>query len=120
MTLQSDYKYKAYVHQVLDGDTFDAFVLLADYGFNRYEVAIERFRLLGINTWEIRGNNKDKGLLAKTRTEHFLLHRWITLESHKTEKYGRWLASVNVVSDTGTTILLSDLLIIEGHGIKMV
>lgn len=92
---KTDYKYEAFCFRVIDGDTFEAFVLLQDYGFRKYEMAKERFRLAEIDTWEMHGDQKPKGLSAKARTEELILHKWINLETKKDPgKYGRWIVKV--------------------------
>ncbi len=112
------YSYDAYVYNVVDGDTFDCFVILEDYGFRRYEMTIERFRLLGCNAWEVRGPEREKGLLAKTRVEELILHKWVPIETKKKPgKYGRWLAEVLVpeLAKERERNRLHEILIDEGH-----
>lgn len=114
--LITDYNYDAYIYNVVDGDTFDAFVLLADLGFRKYEMAIERFRLKGIDVWEkvaVGGDQEHKklGLEAKARVEELILHQWVKIKSSKDPgKYGRWLAEVIVNEED-----LTDILIREGY-----
>jgi len=89
------YQYRAFVSNVVDGDTIDAFVILQDYGFRKYEMAIERFRLANIDTWEVRGEEREKGLAAKARVEDLILNEWVTITSEKRPgKYGRWLGTI--------------------------
>jgi len=114
--LTSDFRYSAYVEQVIDGDTFKAHVILADKGFYYYDMAILKFRLKDIDTWEkfaIKGDqeHKAKGLLAKEKAKELIEHRWVVLESHKAGKYGRWLAVVEVEEG----VFLAELLRQDGH-----
>jgi endonuclease YncB( thermonuclease family) len=92
------YNYKAKCTAVIDGDTIDADV---DLGFDVWIKT--RFRLLGIDTPETYGVKKDSaeyaaGMLAKARTTELLLNKEIVLvtEKDRTEKYGRYLATVYV------------------------
>jgi len=96
--IQSDYRYKCLVYRAVDGDTFDACVITADFGlFNRMTSWV-RLRLLDIDTWEKRGDNKDKGKAAQYNAWQLfqgdcqvnLCH--LLTEKDKTGKYGRWLA----------------------------
>lgn len=80
------YDYKATVVRVVDGDTID---LLVHLGFN---VTIkERFRLAGIDTPE-RGAS---GWAGATKRLTELVAGGITrISTQKTDKYGRWLATL--------------------------
>lgn len=90
------YKYRAKVHRVVDGDTVD---LIVDLGF--YIEHYIRARLLNVDTPE-RGEdefatatNMLKVLLAdKTDAEGYII-----ISVYKTEKYGRWLISVEGVNE---------------------
>ena len=88
--------YRAKLIRCVDGDTFDAEV---DLGFNTF--ARIRFRLLDIDTPE-RGQ---PGFHEATRELNQLIRAvqsdndgWFVIESHKTGKYGRWLARLPGVS----------------------
>ena len=88
-----DYTYRAEVVKVIDGDTIDVRI---DVGFNTH--IFKRLRLLGIDTWEIRGAEKEKGYKAKD----FVLSRlkvsrnmvYVKTEMDGKGKYGRVLAWV--------------------------
>ena len=81
--------------RVYDGDTILDLVL--DLGFGiRIEI---KTRLLGIDTPEVRGPEKPKGLESKLFLGHALeqafLSETLVIESHnKTGKFGRWLITV--------------------------
>jgi len=85
------YTYKADLIRVIDGDTFD---FLVELGFN-IQTKI-RVRLLGLNTPEIRGPDRDFGLRIKAVAEEWFLESdgICTIETKKTGKYGRWLATI--------------------------
>lgn len=92
--VKTEYIYNAVVTNVVDGDTIDAEV---DLGFRMY--AKLRFRLAFINTPEV--NSKDpvlnqKAQEAKDYLSKNVLGQKVTIESHKSDKYGRWLAVVYV------------------------
>jgi micrococcal nuclease len=81
---------------VHDGGSFRAIV---DVGFRMY--AEQAFRLAGINSPELYGVTHD----AATTSKFFLKNRMqnaldtrtdVIVHSHKTEKYGRWLADIYI------------------------
>jgi len=88
------YEYIAKVEKVVDGDTIDVSI---DLGFKIFKKA--RLRLLGIDTPEIHGVPKDSeeyraGMKAKEWLEDKLLYKIVVVRTHKTGKYGRYLAKV--------------------------
>ena len=105
------YQYKAKLIRVIDGDTVD---LNVDLGF---KVFMEiRFRLKGIDTPEIRGSEKEAGLVAKKFIVEVLtagdINKDITVTSEKTGKFGRWLGTI-FVGD----INVNELMINQGHAV---
>ena len=103
------YRYKIEVLRVVDGDTLDVRV---DLGFRVFTV--QRIRLAGIDAWEKRGAERDKGraamraLIAKLQAGEPL-----TLASEKTGKFGRWIGTIE--SAGGESI--NDWLVSNGHAI---
>lgn len=88
-----DYRYKAVVRSVYDGDTIRVDI---DLGFNTW-IRNTSLRLYGINTPEIRGDERDAGLISKAYVEERLpVGKEIVIESFKdrTGKYGRYLATI--------------------------
>ncbi|WP_170291947.1 thermonuclease family protein [Heliobacterium mobile] len=85
-----NYTYNATVTRVIDGDTFDADV---DLGFN--VIIKERFRLYGLNAPEIHGEEKGRGERARQWLAGQIEGKFVTVNSVRKEKYGRWLAVVN-------------------------
>ena len=83
--------YKGVVVNVVDGDTVDIFV---DVGFR--QSFTDRFRLFGINTPEIRGPEREKGLVSKKWLKDRVLGKEVVIDSHKDTrgKFGRWLADI--------------------------
>lgn len=106
--------YDAVAYNIVDGDTFDA---KAYVGFS---ITInKRFRVLGIDTWEIRTTNleeKRKGYLAKARAEELLLNKIVTLwipKASESGSFGRHLAFIKLADGTDYHILMYN----EGHGV---
>ena len=94
------YTYKAIITNVVDGDTYDADI---DLGFHIH--IHERIRVLGLDTPECRGEEKELGRICKEYAEHMLLNQKILLRSEKEIKepkqdsFGRWLCRVFLDSD---------------------
>lgn len=111
-TLTPDFLYPAEVERVIDGDTIVVDLYLGlDVVLND-----QVLRLYGIDAWEVRGEEREKGLLAK----EFLitaLCTWQVLIEIRPEwgrngrgKYGRWLAVVFV---EGANV--NNLMVGQGH-----
>ena len=85
-----NYIYKATVLKVVDGDTFD---LLIDLG---YHVFIEkRIRLDGVDTPEVRGEEKTEGLISKAAVEELIGGKQVKVISvRERDKYGRNIARI--------------------------
>ena len=104
------YLYQAQVVKIIDGDTFDAVV---DLGF--YVNTLVRFRMYGIDTAEV--NDKDPAMRtlameAKLFCVDKLLNKSVTLQTYKTDKYGRWLAEAylpNEEKSVNTQLLEANL-----------
>lgn len=90
--ITQDYVYNATIENIVDGDTIDA---LVDLGFT---VLVNiRFRLYGLDTMETKDKDPNKRELAKKAKEYMVnncLNKQVTIKSHKTDKYGRWLAEI--------------------------
>lgn len=102
------YIYSALVTNVVDGDTIDATV---DLGFHMQ--ATLRFRLLGIDTPELRSSDILERVEAKSAKDYVIetcLNKKVYIQSYKGDKYGRWLAIV--ILEDGTT--LNSLLLENG------
>ncbi len=109
------FEYQANITRILDGDTFDATV---DLGFHTYSK--QRFRLLNYSAPEIRGEEREMGLVAKQKLEEMLpVGSECRIKSEKTEKFGRWLAEIawsDGQSLSGHLISLGYGLIWDGKG----
>ena len=91
---ESLYIYKAYVTDVYDGDTITCIV---DCGFN-LGIQKTKIRLYGINTPELRGEDREIGLYVRDELRKKILHKHIYLKTikDKTGKYGRFLGKIYV------------------------
>lgn len=113
--------YRAQLIRVVDGDTFDVFV---DRRIGQYSIA--RVRLFGIDCPEVRTRDlKEKAagraateLVSKLLTDPdgspqtIHLGKWHTrLQVHGVDSFGRWLANVLYVSDSGNSADLGRALI---------
>lgn len=90
--MQNLYHYRAFVDSVYDGDTITATV---DLGFN-VSVKKEKFRLYRINAPEVRGEEREEGLISRDWLRERILGKEVILVTKKDKKgkYGRWLADV--------------------------
>ncbi len=96
------YQYKARIIDVYDGDTVTAMVDLGFYHFQQM-----KFRLYGINTPEIRGEERERGLVVRDIMRAMILDKEVTINSYKDkqEKYGRYLANI-IVDDIDLNLWL--------------
>ena len=103
------YEYRATLNRVVDGDTV---WLDVELGFNvRLKVEL---RLEGINTPEVTGVQKVAGLAAKSELARLLSLGTIHFISVKTEKYGRYLATLFVTPVGQPAINVNEALIKGG------
>ena len=94
------YEYNISDIRVIDGDTVEATIHL---GFN---IDMRRkIRLLDLDTWEVRGPNKELGLKAKEYLKSLLENKEVILlsERDKKGKYGRILGTL--LTDTEDYLL---------------
>jgi micrococcal nuclease len=85
------YTYPAKIIRVYDGDTVIAIV---DLGFHtKKEIKI---RLAGIDTPELRKEERPQGIVSKERMSELILNKDVVLKTYKDkqEKYGRWLGEI--------------------------
>ena len=86
------YEYRALVVKVYDGDTI---VVDIDLGFG-IMMKNQSVRLLGVDTPEIRGKERNEGLEVKIAVENKILGKWVKIKTMKDKKgkYGRWLVNL--------------------------
>jgi micrococcal nuclease len=107
-----NYKYRATVSRIVDGDTLFLHVQL---GF-RLTAEVE-FRMNGLNTPEVVGSNKTAGLAAKAELTRLLGLGEIYVQSTKSDKYGRWLATVFVKQANGNELNVNEHLLNNGFAL---
>lgn len=108
------YCYDAKVVSIYDGDTITVEV---DLGFN--VTTKKKIRFYGVNTYELRGEERDKGLLAKQFVVDRIKDKDIKLYTirDKTGKYGRYLGIIYYVNMDNEEINLNLELIKNNHGV---
>lgn len=89
-----EYWYNAYVVDVYDGDTITVNI---DLGFGIIYNKM-KLRLADINAPEIKGGDREKGLITKNWLESKILNKKVTINTIKDskEKFGRYLAYIYV------------------------
>ena len=91
------YIYKAYVTDVYDGDTITCII---DCGFN-IGMQKTKIRLYGIDTPELRGEERDLGIFVRDELRKKILNKHVFLKSIKDKKgkYGRYLGKIYIEDD---------------------
>ena len=92
------YTYRAKITDVYDGDSFTADIDLG-MGVHMHGVKI---RLSYVNTPEIRGEERPKGLEVRDHVRELILGKEVVIQTQqdKTGKYGRLLAEVYIDQET--------------------
>ena len=105
------YSYRAFVTGVYDGDSITVDI---DLGFFM-KMCKQKVRLYGINTPEIRGEERPDGLIARDRLSELILDKEVIIKTYKDKagKYGRWLGTV-YLNDDGTWTNINQQLLAEG------
>ena len=69
-----------------------------------------RSGFLGIDTPELRGEERPEGLVAASRLRDLIENREVTLQSHrdKAGKYGRWLGTIYLDGVSMNQLLLDE------------
>lgn len=85
------YQYEAKIIDVYDGDTVTAIV---DLGFLVSQEM--KLRLYGIDTPELRGPERDEGIIVRDILREKILNKEVIINSYKDKqgKYGRYLANI--------------------------
>ena len=99
------YTYKAKVISVYDGDTVTCEV---DLGFE-IKMTI-KVRLYGIDTPELRGEEREAGLVVRDIVREMILDRYVILKTmkDKTGKYGRYLGNIHISDTSHIPSLISE------------
>lgn len=131
LLFQSLYCYRAKYVRAIDGDTFE---LIVDHGMKIQSV--QHVRLLGIDCHEIHGVKKDseeyqKGIAARDRVDMLLKpysyqkeynHSYLYVKTLQDKtSFNRYIADVYILWDVATDVWISltELLLREGHGVKL-
>jgi endonuclease YncB( thermonuclease family) len=120
------YKYDGTVVRVIDGDTVvlrltKTFELTQDVGFHVKATVVhtatieQTFRLLGIDTPEMVGATRPAGLTAKAALTLLLQDRPLRVTSYKGDKYGRWLCTIEVRTESGDLVNANDYMLEHGY-----
>lgn len=115
------YRYNAIIEKVVDGDTI---VVSLDLGFGIW-LHKQSIRLYGINTPEIKGGERERGLLAK----RFVVSRLVSYTSKsisvvidtfkgRKDKYGRWLGKVWYFDSCNCPHLLNEELVVNDMAVR--
>ena len=107
------YSYNATILSIYDGDTVRADI---DLGFD-LKMANQSLRLFGLDTPEIRGEEREEGLEARDFLRSILpIGTRFTLVTVKDKKgkYGRILSTIYLNQDDGTFLNVNQLLLDKG------
>lgn len=109
------YVYKAHVVSVYDGDTCTVDI---DLGLHTW-IHGEKIRLARINAPEIRGAEREQGILSRDYLRMLIHDRDIILNTikDKREKYGRYLGEIWVKDDNHVYINVNDKMVADGYAI---
>ncbi len=107
------YTYSAMIVSVYDGDTVRADI---DLGFSITNRKMQ-LRLYGVDTPELRGETIDAGMLARDALRALVLGKQVTITTFKDkqEKYGRYLADIDIDG-----INVSEWLVTNGYAVRYV
>ncbi|MDA8870352.1 thermonuclease family protein [Rhizobiaceae bacterium] len=100
------YAYAAHITEVYDGDTVTANV---DLGFKTWRMD-EKLRLYGIDAPEMRGAEREAGLVSRDALRAKILERDVTICTYKdtTGKYGRYLADIYLGDENVNAWLIAE------------
>ena len=100
------YWYNAYVTKVYDGDTITVDI---DLGFSTIVKGM-KLRLADIDTPELRGDEREQGLISRDWLREKVLDKWISVKTvrDKTGKYGRYLAYIYLDDENLNETMLNE------------
>lgn len=106
------YHYRAIVTYVYDGDTCTVDI---DLGLNTW-IRGEKLRLHRINAPELRGPEREQGLLARDFLRSQIDGKQVYIQTIKDKrgKYGRYIAEIWLPGENGTWTNVNDLLVEKG------
>ena len=109
------YVYKACVVSVYDGDTCTVNI---DLGLNTW-IHEEKIRLARIDAPEIRGAEREQGIVSRDYLRELILDRDIILNTIKDKKgkYGRYLGEIWIKDDNDVYYNVNDKMVAEGYAV---
>ena len=110
------FHYRAVIQSVYDGDTVTADI---DLGLGLWKRK-EKLRLNRINAPEVRGGEREQGLLARDFLRGLIDGKEVVVQTIKDKKgkYGRYIADIWIEQETASGIEMlnvSDLIVSKGH-----
>ena len=110
------FHYRAVIQSVYDGDTVTADI---DLGLGLWKRK-EKLRLNRINAPEVRGGERELGLLARDFLRGLIDGKEVVVQTIKDKKgkYGRYIADIWIEQETASGIEMlnvSDLIVSKGH-----
>jgi micrococcal nuclease len=108
--MQPEYKYRAIVTEVYDGDTITVDL---DLGFYTW-IKSQKLRLRGIDTPEMNSKDaaqRDAAFKARDALRSLIWGKLVVVETVKDgkDKYGRWLATVYIEENKGTQLVVTNV-----------
>ncbi len=120
MTDDDLFIFRATLHRVVDGDTVE---LDVDLGFSVHRIETD-LRILGLDTPELRGEEKEAGLRSKAALEALLAEGSLVVQTRKAppsaDSFGRYLAQIWVHRPDGTSFDVAEAMISGGYGVPYV
>jgi micrococcal nuclease len=109
------YYYKALVLSVYDGDTCTVDI---DLGLKAW-IKNEKLRLLRINAPELRGEDREAGILSRDFLRSLIDGKEIFIQTSKDKqgKYGRYLAEIFLKDENGKWVNVNDLMVEKGYAV---
>jgi len=106
------YYYKAKITAVYDGDTCTADIDLGLHTVRKNE----KIRLARINAPEVRGSQREQGLISRDFLRNLILDKAILIQTIKDKqgKYGRFLGEIWLINDDGSLSNINDLMVSSG------
>ena len=97
--------YRAHIVRVIDGDTIQ---VICDLGFR---IKIEmRIRLLGVNTPELHGEQKEAGEKAKLFVQERLADGSLcVIRTEKSDAFGRYLANLKYLPGCNDELIIDSI-----------
>lgn len=120
MKTRTQFRYDVIPYSVYDGDTFKGQIQI-DLGFKKHFQEEMNFRIMGIDTPEvkkqnklpikIRAKHKLAGLIVKKFVSNLILNNKMIIDTYKKpDKYGRVLCDLTIPSENNSYSNIKDIL----------